>query len=126
MLRVKARKRSSKAMLATELECVAPHLFMNPMMTEYEYVVMKGAALAPHVGGDVKLCRLLLEFILDCGIPAENYCTWKQFPQFKSNWNYDFEWPEHYKVHGPHACVIYDPPVKPKRKLRKMKSYVYQ
>ncbi len=130
------RKRSGKLVLATELERKAPHIFMNPMMTEYDYVVMRGAAIAPHVENNVKLARLILEFVLPCGIPLEHFCSWKDYPQFRVNWNYDFEWLEHFKVHGQHACVVYaDQSVvdakrgkdKKQRKKRVFKgTYVYQ
>ncbi len=88
------------------------------MMTEYEYIVMKGAAIAPHVENNVKISRLILEFILDCGIPNDEFCTWKKHPQLKRSWNLSFEIFEHRFIHGfEHACVLYDPP---------KKRYVYE
>ncbi len=111
---------------ATAFEKRAPHCFMVPMMTEYEYVIMKGAVLLPHLGGDVKITRLLLEFILDCGVPWDNDPSWEKYPSLKPCWNSSMEFMEHFKMHGDHACVIYDPPGKAKRKLRKLKTSVYQ
>ncbi len=122
------RTRREKLDYLSEFECKAPHCFMFPMITEYEYVVRQGAAVAPHVDGDVKLTRLLLEFILDCGIPHHDYCSWKRFPQFMAKWNSSMEFLEHFNVHGEHHCVVYDPPKKQKQKRKKRmytKKYVY-
>ncbi len=113
----------------TDLEIKAPHLLMKPMMTEYEYVVMQGAAIAPHVENDVKISRLILEFILDCGIPDEEYCSWKKFPYLRAIAHTTFFY-EHFAVHGDHVCPLFDEidEAQPKRKRtrRTLKKSVYQ
>ncbi len=125
-----SRKRTLSEMkdYVCEFQRRAPHCFMVPMMTEYEYVVLRGAMIAPHVDNDVKITRLLLEFILDCGIPHDEYCSWKKYPRFEKMWNGSMEFMEHFNVHGDHACVVYDPPAKPKQTRKKRvwkKRYVY-
>ncbi len=120
MARKRKRKLSARQLrIGAAFGEKAPHVFTVPMMTEYEYMIAKGAAITPFVEGNFKIAREILEFILECGIPDEKYCSWKKFPALKAKWGPDMEWMEHYNVHGDHDCVVYAPPAKPK------KRYVY-